>query len=153
MRPRFEYGDEVRVTRNVRNDGTFPGTNTGELLLRRGSVGFVRNMGTFLQDQVIYEVHFLDIDKVVGCREEELIDAAEPWVPSRFENRDRVSPRIPLAINNEVIAGTDTVGEIFKVLRDRPEGVAYHVQFGQRTLLVPESGLRFADDELEAANP
>ena len=36
MRPRFEYGDGVRVLRNIRNDGTFPGARTGALLVRRG---------------------------------------------------------------------------------------------------------------------
>jgi nitrogen fixation protein NifZ len=35
MRPRFDYGDAVRVIRNVRNDGTFPGQKTGNLLVRR----------------------------------------------------------------------------------------------------------------------
>ena len=39
--PQFEYGDEVRVIRNVRNDGTYPGMDTGSLLIRRGSVGCV----------------------------------------------------------------------------------------------------------------
>ena len=29
--PLFEYGDEVRVVRNVRNDGTYPGMDTGTL--------------------------------------------------------------------------------------------------------------------------
>ena len=73
--PRFEYGDEVRVTRNVRNDGTFPGAEVGELLIRRGSTGFVRDVGTFLQDQVVYSVHFVDADRLVGCREQELQEA------------------------------------------------------------------------------
>ena len=50
MRPRFEYGEEVRVIRNVRNDGTFPGTEIGELLIKRGSIGYVQNIGTFLQE-------------------------------------------------------------------------------------------------------
>ena len=70
MLPRFDYGAEVRVTRSVRNDGTFPGLPTGALLVRRGSVGFVRDVGTFLQDQIIYTVHFLQDDRIVGCREE-----------------------------------------------------------------------------------
>ena len=71
----------MRLTRNVRNDGTFPGTEIGDLLVRRGSLGHVQNVGTFLQDQIIYSVHFLDEDKIVGCREEELIGDDEPWVP------------------------------------------------------------------------
>ena len=38
---RFEFGESVRVTRNVRNDGTYPGMDVGTLLIRRGSVGNV----------------------------------------------------------------------------------------------------------------
>ena len=47
MNPRWDFGDAVRVIRNVRNDGTFPGLNPGELLVRRGSIGHVRNVGTY----------------------------------------------------------------------------------------------------------
>ena len=82
---RFEYGESVRVTRNVRNDGTYPGLDVGVLLIRRGSVGNVIEVGTFLQDQVIFTVHFLNHGRMVGCRLEELIGAEEPWNPSRFE--------------------------------------------------------------------
>jgi hypothetical protein len=77
MLPRWDYGDAVRVTRNVRNDGTFPGAAVGDLLVRRGRIGHVRNVGTFLQDQIIYAVHFLDEERIVGCREEELIGLDE----------------------------------------------------------------------------
>jgi nitrogen fixation protein NifZ len=96
MRPEYDYGDEVRVLRNVRNDGTYPGEPTGALLIRRGSTGFVRDVGTFLQDQIIYSVHFLDSDRIVGCRTEELQHADAPWTPSRFEFRDQVVARLPL---------------------------------------------------------
>jgi hypothetical protein len=75
--PRWDYGDAVRVTRNVRNDGTFPGVPTGDLLVRRGRIGHVRDVGTFLQDQIIYSVHFLDEGRLVGCREEELVGVDE----------------------------------------------------------------------------
>ncbi|WP_295456874.1 nitrogen fixation protein NifZ [uncultured Thiodictyon sp.] len=142
MRPAFEFGAEVRVLRNVRNDGTYPGLATGTLLLRRGSVGFVRDVGTFLQDQIIYSVHFLDEDRVVGCREEELQPAADPWVPSRFEFRDRVTARIPLGIAGKVLVERGAAGEVLKVIRDAPGGVAYHVWFeGPNPLQVPESAL------------
>ncbi len=60
MKPVYDYGDEVRVIRNLRNDGSFPGKDKGDLLIRRGQVGHVRNMGTFLQDQIIYTVHFVE---------------------------------------------------------------------------------------------
>lgn len=141
MRPEFDYGDQVRVLRNLRNDGTFPGMDVGELLVRRGSLGFVRDLGTFLQDQIIYSVHFLEEDRLVGCREEELQPADAPWIPSRFEFRDKVAARVPLGIRGKVVVERGTVGEILKVLRDTPNGPSYRVHFCERTFLVPESAL------------
>ncbi|MBK1643977.1 nitrogen fixation protein NifZ [Thiocapsa imhoffii] len=142
MRPAFDYGDAVRVIRNLRNDGTFPGRATGVLLIRRGSTGFVREIGTFLQDQIIYSVHFLDADLIVGCREEELIAADAPWTPSRFESREQVAARIPLALRGDILVSPGEVGEVIRVLRDHPSGVAYEVSFRDRPMLqVPESAL------------
>jgi nitrogen fixation protein NifZ len=159
MRPRFDYGDEVRVVRNVRNDGTYPGEATGALLVRRGSTGFVRDVGTFLQDQIIYTVHFLDQDRIVGCREEELQLADDPWTPSRFEFREKVAARIALGSEGRVLVESGTVGEIARVLRDapKPDGspgdVAYHVDFpGCNTLQVPESALKAPDAAGEPSN-
>lgn len=146
MLPRFDYGDAVRVTRNVRNDGTYPGLATGDLLMRRGSVGTVIEIGTFLQDQIIYTVHFLDAGRIVGCREEELIGAGEAWTPSRFESREKVRADRALALRGEIVAARGTVGEILKVLRDQPGGVQYHVIFGERVLAVPEDALSAFDD-------
>lgn len=146
MKPNYNYGDVVRVTRNVRNDGTFPGSETGDLLIRRGSMGHVRNIGTFLQDQIIYSVHFTDDDRLVGCREEELIGEHDPWVPSRFEFRDKVVSKIPFAINGEIIVDKGVEAEIIKVLRDDPGEVQYHVRFPGRTLQAPESSLEFASE-------
>lgn len=132
MMPQWEYGDAVRVTRNVRNDGTFPGLATGDLLVRRGAVGHVVNVGTFLVDQLIYSVHFLDAGRVVGCREEELLGAEEPWVPSLFEVRQKVCATKSLASQGEMLVAAGSVGEILKVVRDAPGGVAYHVHFDCR---------------------
>ena len=150
MRPAFEFGTAVRVLRNVRNDGSYPGLPTGALLMRRGSVGYVRDVGTFLQDQIIYSVHFLDEGRMVGCREEELQLASDPWVPSRFEFRDRVRARIPLAVQGRVLVEQGAEGEVLKVLREAPGGVAYHVWFnGPHPLQVPETALegRGVDDD------
>ena len=149
MRPKFEYGDQVRVVRNLRNDGTYPGEPTGRLLIRRGSVGYVRDVGTFLQDQLIYSVDFLDANKRVGCREQELQLESDPWTPTRFEFRDKVTPKRPLGINGEVIAIPGDAGEIEKVLRDHPDGPVYHARFNGRTLQVPENALDFLCPELE----
>jgi len=143
---RFEYGEAVRVTRNVRNDGTYPGKEVGELLIRRGSVGNVIEVGTFLQDQVIYTVHFLDQGRMVGCRMEELIPADAPWNPSRFEFRDKVVCRIDLGIQGQVIVDKGSEGEVLKVLRDTIP-LQYHVRFPGRTLQVPETVLEPADPD------
>lgn len=137
MRPRYEYGDKVRVTRNVRNDGTYPGLEIGDFLIRRGSVGHVTNVGTFLQDQIIYTVHFLDEGIMVGCRQEELIDADAPWNPSLFEFRDKVKAKKAFSVNGEVVVDVGDVGEVIKVLRDE-KPMAYHVRFPGRTLMVTE---------------
>ena len=144
MLPRWEEGDAVRVTRNVRNDGTFPGANIGELLVRRGRIGHVRDVGTFLQDQIIYSVDFLDDGRVVGCREEELIDIDEPWVESRFEVRQKVRAARALAIRGEVRVPVGSCGEILNVDRSAATGVLYHTHFDclpGNPLQVPEAAL------------
>lgn len=143
---RFEYGESVRVTRNVRNDGTYPGKEIGDLLVRRGSVGNVIEMGTFLQDQVIYTVHFLEHGCMVGCRLEELIPGDAPWNPSRFEFRDQVVCSIDLGVQGNVIVEKGTQGEVLKVLREL-EPLQYHVRFPGRTLQVPEKVLEPADPQ------
>lgn len=152
MLPRWDYGDAVRVTRNVRNDGTFPGTKVGELLVRRGTVGHVRNVGTFLQDQIIYSVHFLDEGRVVGCREEELIGLDEDWIESRFEVRQKLRAGRALSIRGEVKVPAGSRGEVLNLER-YGDGVVYHVHFEclpGNPLLVPEAvlePLEAADDE------
>ncbi|HFB2047853.1 MAG TPA: hypothetical protein TECP_00195 [Hyphomicrobiaceae bacterium MAG_BT-2024] len=146
MRPKYGYGDEVRVIRNIRDDGTFPGSTVGALLIRRGSVGFVRDIGTFLQDQIIYTVHFIDADKVVGCREPEVQPVSVPWVPNQFEFREKVTPKAQLAVSGEVIARPGDEGQILRVLRNEPGGVFYHVRFPGRTLQVPEISLEFVSE-------
>ena len=147
----FNIGDEVRVTRNVRNDGTFPGLDRGDLIMRKGATGTVVDRGTFLQDQVIYTVHFLEADRIVGCREEELIGADEPWVPTRFEFRDKVISLNAFAVGGEVLVETGASGEIVKVLRDAEGGPQYHVLFTDRVFQIKEASLDWADPEMRAA--
>jgi nitrogen fixation protein NifZ len=154
MLPRFEYGDQVRVTRNVRNDGTYPGLVMGNLLVRRGSVGYVMTVGTFLQDQLIYTVNFMDQNRIVGCREEELIGIDEPWVPSQFETREKVRATLTLAVNGEVLVPVGTEGEVMRVIRDDASGIQYHVHFPGHVLQVPErvlAPLVEHDDDAQAA--
>lgn len=144
MRSRWDLGDRVRVVRNVRNDGTYSGAETGALLVRRGSVGAIVDIGTFLQDQIIYSVHFIDADRIVGCREEELIDGDEAWVPSAFEAREKVRAARILALDAERRVPLGSIGEVLRVVRDG-EVAVYHMHFEclpGRTLAVPESALR-----------
>jgi nitrogen fixation protein NifZ len=142
MLPSYDCGDAVRLTRNVRNDGSFPGVATGTLLVRRGSTGHVVNIGTFLQDQIVYTVHFLDIDRMIGCREEELVPIDAPWTPSLFETRERVEAARHLVVGGETRAALGTTGEVLRVLRDAGEEVLYDVIFPGHVLRVPESALR-----------
>jgi nitrogen fixation protein NifZ len=75
--PYFTYGAKVRAKRLVRNDGTYAGREIGDLLVKKGEVGYVVSIGTFLQQFYIYGVEFLDSGNRVGMkrRELELADA------------------------------------------------------------------------------
>lgn len=74
--PAFEYGQKVRSTKNIRNDGTFPGREIGEVLVKKGDEGYVASIGTFLQQFYIYGVDFYERGALVGMksREIELVD-------------------------------------------------------------------------------
>ncbi len=74
--PAFRYGERVRARRMVRNDGTFPGKEIGDVLARKGEEGIVVSIGTFLQQFYIYGVEFLDSGNRVGMKRKEL-DAAD----------------------------------------------------------------------------
>lgn len=151
MRPRYEYGEEVRLTRNVRNDGTYPGMEVGVLLIKRGAVGCVYDVGTYLQDQLIYRVHFMEEGRTVGCREEELIPADAEWIQNAFEFRDKVVSNMELSIAGEVVVEEGQTGEVQKVIRE-PGLIAYHVRFGERQFQVPEQILSaFEEKSSEAA--
>ncbi|MEN9235286.1 MAG: nitrogen fixation protein NifZ [Gloeomargarita sp. GMQP_bins_69] len=75
--PQFALGEKVRLTRTIRNDGTFIGRGPREVLAGKGEVGYVVGIGTFLQMFYIYSVHFLALGIVVGCRGTEL-ESLEP---------------------------------------------------------------------------
>ena len=140
MKPKFEYGSEVRLTRNVRNDGTYPGEEVGALLVRRGEVGSIYDVGTYLQDQIIYRIHFLNAAKTIGCREEEVIAADDLWIHNEFEFREKVYLRQTIEVNGEIIAEEGEQGEIEKIVKDDTSS-SYHVRFRGRVFLMPEKVL------------
>ena len=78
--PMFELGSRVRVCKVIRNDGTFPGKDIGFHLAKKGDVGYIVSIGTYLQRAYIYSVHFLETNYVVGClsRELELAEEQSP---------------------------------------------------------------------------
>lgn len=73
MRPRFDIDQRVVTTKVIRNDGTYPDPNLGkgDVLVPKGTPGCVVQIGTFLQDHVVYAVHF-ENGRLVGCLEREL---------------------------------------------------------------------------------
>ncbi|WP_142847686.1 nitrogen fixation protein NifZ [Telmatospirillum sp. J64-1] len=70
--PAFNYGTKVRSRKNIRNDGTFPGKEIGEILVKKGEVGYVNSIGTFIQQYYIYGVDFVERGYLVGMRGKEL---------------------------------------------------------------------------------
>lgn len=77
--PVFDYGDRVRARRTVKNDGTFPGKEIGDILCKKGEEGYVVSIGTFLQQFYIYGVEFVSSGHRVGMKLKEL-EAADGGV-------------------------------------------------------------------------
>ena len=73
---KFGMGQKVKLVADIVNDGTYPHAPIGTLLMPKGSIGYIRSVGEFLQVIRVYEVHFLGVEnvpvEVVGCREHEL---------------------------------------------------------------------------------
>ncbi len=76
--PAFYYGEKVRAKRTIKNDGTFPGRDIGDILVRKGDEGYVVSIGTFLQQFYIYGVEFIRSGHQVGMKLKELEPAEEP---------------------------------------------------------------------------
>lgn len=70
--PAFDLEQKVRTRKVIRNDGTFPGKDIGFHLAKKGDVGYIVGIGTYLQTSYIYSVHFVEKGYVVGCLRKEL---------------------------------------------------------------------------------
>ena len=81
--PDFDYGEKVVSTKNIRNDGTFAGAEIGDLLVKKGDVGYVKSIGSFLQQFYIYGIDFVDRGVVVGMKGRELRSLDVPRESSR----------------------------------------------------------------------
>ncbi|HLD23826.1 MAG TPA: nitrogen fixation protein NifZ [Sulfuricurvum sp.] len=73
----YRVGQRVRLTKAIRNDGTYPHAGIGDTLVEAGAEGYVRAIGDFLQTIRVYEVNFIEEGLVFGCREAELESALE----------------------------------------------------------------------------
>lgn len=70
--PAYEFGERVRSRKVVRNDGTFPGKEIGDVLVKKGDWGYVTSIGTFLNQFYIYGVEFVAHGYRVGMKRREL---------------------------------------------------------------------------------
>jgi nitrogen fixation protein NifZ len=73
---KFGIGQQVKLIKDIVNDGTYPHDAIGTLMMPKGAIGYVKSIGEFLQVIRVYEVHFLGVKdapvEIVGCRENEL---------------------------------------------------------------------------------
>ena len=73
--PKFKVSQKVTLLEDIVNDGTYPHAKIGTLMMPKGSMGYIKDMGEFLQVIRVYEVHFIGSDtelEIIGCREHEL---------------------------------------------------------------------------------
>lgn len=138
---KFGYGCKVRVVENIRNDGSFPGCKKGALLVRRGATGYVRQSGYYLQNQIVYQIQFLNKGLTIGCKETELIDAELVWQPNLFEYGDKAALTLSLSQQGEVVADKGSIVDVLAVRRKAQAMPHYRIQYGELDVEVPERAL------------
>jgi nitrogen fixation protein NifZ len=74
-RREFKPGDAVRSLTQVTNDGIYPHRDIGEILVRQGDIGVVREGWSFL-GEAYYTVEFFAYAAVVILRGQEMARAA-----------------------------------------------------------------------------
>ncbi|MEL7346377.1 MAG: nitrogen fixation protein NifZ [Pseudomonadota bacterium] len=90
--PAYMPGDKVISKKNIKNDGTMFGKEIGEIVVKKGDVGYVRDIGVFLQQFYIYAVDFVERDSIVGMRKRELTPAEAPApAPQPTDTEESVS--------------------------------------------------------------
>lgn len=71
--PKHQWGQRVRAAVDLYNDGSFPGTEEGSLLVSTGAAGEIVQVGAHAElNTPIYLVEFGE-KLVVGCLEEEIV--------------------------------------------------------------------------------
>jgi nitrogen fixation protein NifZ len=88
--PKYHVGQKVKLLEDIVNDGTYPHSKIGTLMMKKDSVGYIKTMGEFLQVIRVYEVHFFGTDmdvEIIGCREHEL-EALDDYKDEVEEERE-----------------------------------------------------------------
>ncbi len=89
--PKFSVGQKVKLLSDISNDGTYPHAPVGATMIKKGAVGYIKEIGEFLQVVRVYEVHFFGAEdalvEIIGCRENEL-EALEPYKSEMQEERE-----------------------------------------------------------------
>ncbi|MEM1129353.1 MAG: nitrogen fixation protein NifZ [Pseudomonadota bacterium] len=101
--PVYRPGDKVISKKNVKNDGTMAGKEIGEVVVKKGDIGYVRDIGVFLQQFYIYAVDFAGRGSIVGMRERELV-AGEELRPNRFDDAPVLQSHIVTRRPQEYVA-------------------------------------------------
>jgi len=70
--PHFMPGQKVRSRVQIRNDGTVPGKNRGDIIVEPGDEGYIIGIGEFLQRYYVYTVDFVAQGRLIGMRSSEI---------------------------------------------------------------------------------
>lgn len=89
--PAFSYGERVKTKKTIRNDGTYPGKDIGEVLAKKHEEGYVTSIGTFLQQFYIYGVEFIETGHRVGMKSKELESLDNPPPPPKPKKAEAAS--------------------------------------------------------------
>ena len=107
----FKEGDRVRLVFDIKNDGTLFGKRRGLVLQKAGNTGYISRK-SILNDDTIYEVHFLESNKIIGCKEKELIPADLDWTPPEFKKGDQVKANVNLVYQGKQLSAKGSTGRI-----------------------------------------
>lgn len=86
----FRTGDAVRSLTQIVNDGIYPHRNIGEIIVRHGDAGTVRESWGFL-GEIYYTVDFFTCAAVVIMRGREMARVAQRGATGDYA--DRLKPR------------------------------------------------------------
>lgn len=86
--PKYQWGQRVKASIDLYNDGSYPDAPAEGLLARSGESGEIVQVGTHTEtNTVIYLVEFEE-NRVVGCLEEEILPLADAAATPSQEGKE-----------------------------------------------------------------